>query len=244
MKNLLLSLVIIATVASIAVMGIYANFTDIETSTDNTFETGGLNMWLENPQGVGEEWGDSVLATWHYENKFPPSDPDLAPWYGRMQPGDIINSYVSLKAEGSLAGNYVEIHCENINEELDMDTDMENIAEDNILGINVPLAPGNGVYDKDKVMVITYMKYHQKSIIWNGGTSYNASFFANGDPDDDPHDGWISLHELESHPLVGLTPTPSTGIVIFDMDVKFLEGDWNEYQGDRTNMTLIFMLMQ
>ena len=239
MKPVLSAIIVILAVASLAAVGTYAGFSDIETSRDNYFETAELNLWLKNPNSIGEQWDESVLRTWHYEKKFPsdpnPNDP---PWYGRMQPGDSINSYVYLEAAGTFVGNHIDIYCSNVNEELDPDTDIENEAEDTILGRDVPVDPNNGIYDKDTVMIITYMSY-DTTVIISGEYVFDSAFFT-----DTSGDGRISLDEFEAQGLQGLTPVPDSGTITFSMDVKFAEDAGDEYQGDRTNMTLFFALMQ
>ena len=242
MKPVLLAIILIITVASLATVGTYASFSDIETSRDNYFETAELNLWLENPDSTGEQWDESVLRTWHYEEKLPPDPtPDAPPWYGRMQPGDSINSYIYLEADGTFVGNHIDIHCSNVNEELDLDTDIENQRENELLGNPIPPIlrdPNQGIYDKDTVMIITYMKYHTTVII-SSEYVFDPAFF-----NDTSGDGRISLDEFEKQPLLDLTPVPTDGTITFTMDVKFAEDAGDEYQGDRTNMTLFFALMQ
>lgn len=240
MKPVLSAVIVILAVASLGVVGTYAAFSDIETSRDNYFETAELNLRLKNPDSIGEQWDESVLHTWHYEKKFPPDpNPDDPPWYGRMQPGDSINSYVYLEADGTFIGNHIDIYCSNVNEELDLDTDIENQRENELLGNPIPPIPrdpNQGIYDKDTVMIITYMKYHTTVII---SSEYDFDYFT-----DTSGDGRISLDEFEKQPLLGLTPVPDSGTITFTMDVKFAEDAGDEYQGDRTNMTLMFALMQ
>jgi len=256
MKPILSAIIVILAVASLAAVGTYAAFSDIETSRDNYLETAELNLQLKTPGDIGEQWDESVLRTWHYEEKFPPDPtPGAQPWYGRMQPGDSISSYVYLEADGTFVGNHIDIYCSNVNEELDPDTDIENEAEATILGWDVPVDPNNGIYDKDTVMIITYMSYHQTVII-SGDYINPAYFFLDDDDlddDDIDDDGRISLYEFQVKGLHDLTPVPDSGTITFSMDVKFAEtmkrgDDWvpvgNEYQGDRTNMTLLFALMQ
>jgi len=236
----LLAVVVILSVASLATVGTYAAFSDIETSQDNYFGTGELNLWLENMEGKGEQWEDSVLRTWHYEYKFPPSDPTDPPWYGRMEPGDFVTSSVLLQAEGSQAGNHIDIYCSNVNTEPTWDEDIENQRESGLLGYPVPPEPNNGIYDKDTVMIITEMSYNGMPIIFMGAPL--PGYFDGAD--NNPSDGHISLDEFEAHPLLGLTPTPNAGIVVFTMTVWFADYAGDEYQGDQTNMTLMFALMQ
>jgi len=242
MKPVLSAMIVILAVASLAAVGTYAGFSDIETSRDNYLETAELNLRLENPDSIGEQWDESVLRTWHYEKKFPPApNPGAPPWYGRMQPGDSINSYVYLEADGTFVGNHIDIYCSNVNEELDLDTEIENERENELLGNPsppIPRDPNQGIYDKDTKMIITYMKYHTTVII-SGEYDFDPAFFTDTSGDDR-----ISLDEFEAQGLQGLTPVPDSGTITFSMDVKFADGDWNEYQGDRTNMTLFFALMQ
>jgi hypothetical protein len=117
--------------------------------------------------------------------------------------------------------------------------------------VPVPTTPNRGVYDKDRVMIITSMTYHTTTII--SGSYINPVFFVLADDDIDG-DGRISLYEFQEKGLHGLTPVPNDeGEITFFMTVEFAEmmnrGDvWvpvgNEYQGDATNTTLIFTLTQ
>ena len=280
MRQVLLALIIIIVVASLAAVGTYAGFIDTETSEGNFVEAGTLDLFLENPTGVGASLGHGVLRTWHYENLTPPEF---------MEPGDVLTSHVKLKAFSTGKGSYVDILCVNVNSEPVSDMDAENIAENEILITNgggvdddadglideddidgidndsdglidedpnpatgpVPAALNHGVYDKDRVMIITSMTYHTTTII--SGSYINPDFFVLADDDLDG-DGRISLYEFQVKGLHGLTPVPNDeGEITFFMTVEFAlmmkrGGAWvpvgNEYQGDATNMTLIFTLMQ
>ncbi|GAI42300.1 unnamed protein product, partial [marine sediment metagenome] len=68
MRRVLLALITIIVVASLAAVGTYAGFIDTETSEGNILEAGTLDLFLENPTGVGASLGHGVLRTWHYEN--------------------------------------------------------------------------------------------------------------------------------------------------------------------------------
>ena len=201
-----------------------------------------MNLILNNPTGIGEQLGESVIRIWHYDYKFPPDpDPNLPPWYGRMEPGDEISSYIILEGEGDTPPDaYVNIYCSVVNEELDDDEDIENIRQDLLTREDIPHDKGWGIYDKSSVMIITYMRYHMTEIISNETTYIHFT--------DTTGDGLISLDEFCEQPLEGLTPAPNS-MIMFDMTVKFADGTaengfWNEYQGDRTNMTLMFSLVQ
>jgi len=230
MKRLLLSLAIIMVTGSLAAVGTYAGFVDTETSSDNLFQTDSVELILENPMGIGDTEGHSVLKTWHYENKFPP---------GLMEPGDVLSSHVYLKSMSTGADDHIDIRCIIENDEPDFDTAAENEAEDAILGYDVPLDPGFGIFDKDTVMIITGMAYHTIPIIWGEYNSFNPAFLT-----DTSGDGRISLDEFEAQGLQGLTPVPNSGVITFVLTVKFADGTWNEYQGDHTKMLLLFTLVR
>jgi hypothetical protein len=114
----------------------------------------------------------------------------------------------------------------------------------------VPSTLNRGVYDKDRVMIITSMTYHTTTII--AGGFINPAFFVPADDID--NDGRISLYEFQEKGLHGLTPVPnSAGEITFFMTIQFADtmirgGVWvpvgNEYQGDTTKSTFIFILMQ
>jgi len=229
MKRVLLAAIIIVSVTSLAAIGTYAGFVDTETSEDNFIQADTLDLILENPQDIGESWGHSVLRTWHYENMVPP---------GLMQPGDVLTSHVDLTAFSSSQADHVDIQCVNVDSEPDVDTPPENEAEAAILGHPVPFDPGYGIYDKSNVMIIIGMTYHTRPIIWGEYNSYDTGLFTDTDGD-----GRISLGEFEAQGLQGLVPVPNSGEITFSMTVKFAEDAGNEYQGDATMMTLIFLLM-
>jgi hypothetical protein len=231
-------LTVIVVIASLAAVGTYAGFIDTETSHNNLWKLDPFDLIVENPQDIGETWGHSVLRTWHYENTFGSE---------AMEPGDVLTSYVNLKSFGDSPGHHINIYCVNVNEEPDWDTDAENEAEAAILGESVTDMPGYGIYDKDKVMIITSMTYHVTPLIWGEYNSYNHKIFKDTDGD-----GRISLDEFEAQNLRDLTPVPNSGAITFSMTVKFatttlrngeIVAVGNEYQGDRTMMTLIFALM-
>jgi len=278
-KQVFLAIGIIVVVISLATVGTYARFVDTETSEENIWEAGTMELFLENPTEIGETWGHSILRTWHYENLSPAE---------LMEPGDVLTSHVKLRAFGTVEGDHINIFCKNENSEPDTDVDIENNAENAILITNgggidddwdglidkddidgidndgdglidedpnpatgpVPTTPNRGIYDKDRVMIITSMTYHMTTII--SGGDINPAFFVPADDIDG--DGRISLYEFEAKGIRGLTPVPnSVGEIKFSMTIEFAEmmkrgGEWvevgNEYQGDQTMMSLIFELMQ
>jgi predicted ribosomally synthesized peptide with SipW-like signal peptide len=277
MKSALLAIMVIVGTASLAAAGTYAGFVDTETSKGNTFQAATVELYLQNPQGIGEQDGHGVKRTWHWENS---SNNRL------MEPGDFVDSSVRIRSFSDAPASYVDIECVNSDSELSADMTTENPAENTILGAGigwdddfdglidedaiddidndgdrlidedppsgtVPLTPNRGIYDKDRVMIITYMKYHTTNIINLGINYINPAFFT---PADDLNgDGRISLHEFSVKGLHGLTPVPLTvpGGIEFNMNIWFAtntvrHGGWvvvgDEYQGDQTDMAVIFTL--
>jgi len=236
MKGIILPAMILVFAVSLASVGTYAGFVDTETSQDNYVQATTTELFLNNMAGVGESWDHSVLRTWHWEQ--------LGHY---MDSGDEVTSDVYLSAFGSSEGDHVDIDCVIVNSEPDDDWPVENTAENTRNALEgypyphpIPDDAGYGFFDKDTVMIITHMKYHTKLII-GGEYSYNPAYIT-----DTSGDGRISLDELEAQGLHGLTPVPDTaGIVPFSMTIKFADdAPYNEYQGDATNMTLIFTLVQ
>jgi len=277
-KQVVLALITILAVASLAAVGTYATFIDTETSEGNSLQAGTLDLILKNPTGVGDSLGHSVLRTWHYENLPSPElmEPgDVLSSHVKLNAfGSGEGDHVDIRCVNVNIEPASDMDAENIAENeilitygYDRDDDVDGlIDEDDIDGIDndgdglidedpnpitgpVPTTLNRGVYDKDRVMIITSMMYHTTTII--SGTYINPEFFVLPDDDIDG-DGRISLYEFQVKGLYGLTPVPnSEGEITFFMTVEFAEmmkrgGAWvpvgNEYQGDATNMTLIFIL--
>lgn len=237
MKGIILPAMILVFAVSLATIGTYAGFVDTETSQDNYVQATTSELFLENIAGVGETVEHSVLRTWHWEQ------------VGHyMDSGDVVTSDVFLNAFGSSEGDHVDIDCVIVNSEPDDDWPVENTAENTRNALEgypyphpIPDDKGYGFFDKDTVMIITSMTYRTTPIIWGEYSSYNPAYIT-----DTSGDNRISLDELEAQGLHNLTPVPdSVGFVPFSMTIKFAnDAPYNEYQGDATNMTLIFMLVQ
>ncbi|HEY91730.1 MAG TPA: hypothetical protein G4O07_07835 [Dehalococcoidia bacterium] len=233
MKQVLIAVLTIVVALSLAVAGTYAGFSDIENSEGNFYETGSLDLQLaDHAEDFGYQ-GDSVTQTWHYSDLYPAG----------MAPGDFLERVVYLKNTGNLAGDHLDISCHIVNEEIDNDTDAENLAESTILGDDVSVAPGFGIFDKDTVMIVNYMKYQNAGtvdVVWNDGTQWDILYM-----DDVDGDGMITLFDFSNHAVTNLSP-PVSGLSNFSMKVTFGDASWNlnEYQGDRTQMVLVFTIFQ
>jgi predicted ribosomally synthesized peptide with SipW-like signal peptide len=83
MKNIFLSVVVVATLVAAGVGGTLADFSDIEVSQDNYFKTGSLDLTVSD-ESLNEYNGDEVPAFIQYEGAWPCSDKsyfiDLENW--------------------------------------------------------------------------------------------------------------------------------------------------------------------
>ncbi len=70
-SKILISIMTIALVASLAGTGLYAYFSDTETSSGNTFTAGTLNLKLANS---GDPYTDGVTATWESPDNWAPGE--------------------------------------------------------------------------------------------------------------------------------------------------------------------------
>jgi len=229
MKQIIIALVTIVSVASLATVGVVAHFSDTEESRDNYLETGSIDLQLgdeapvvkrssgaiENPSAIAEGFGedplgDSVTESW----LLPTADV-----------GDTVSSRVWVRNVGSLSGDHLDIYCT-----------INNIDPE-----------GDTIIPKDEMLVINYLTYYDKFKSFSIPIVYTidnvqtctAPYMANMDSDTR-----ITLHDLELHGIPGL-PVPNGDSIQLEMSVTFdvpLNVDPDQYQGDETIMTLIFHL--
>jgi len=98
MRKILTAIFVVGLVATIAGVGIYAYFSDTETSTGNTFTAGTLD--LKTIDGDEQTWKDGVTATWTATN---------------MKPGDSFPfavESVGLSRAGTITPGSLEITCD------------------------------------------------------------------------------------------------------------------------------------
>lgn len=94
MRKFLIPALAIALVMGLVIASTWAVFSDTETSSGNTFTTGGLDLKLKDNN---EPWGDGVTATWTMSN---------------MKPGDELAGAieeVGLKNVGSVPASTLDI---------------------------------------------------------------------------------------------------------------------------------------
>ena len=213
---------------------------------------------------------DSVTRSWYYKNSYPPgmTPGDSVQGVVYLQNVgdsnanrlDIYCHIVDIELDNDTdsendAENYILIDTGK-----DVDNDFDGLTdEDNADGIdndgdglvdedpdpdvspNVTVDAGRGVYDKSRVMIITYMTYQNAfptDIVWNDGTAWDTAYI-----DDVDLDGKITLFDFKKHPVLNLLP-PVSGLANLSMKVTFGEASagLDEYQGDQTQMTLTFNL--
>ena len=224
MKRVFLALTVIVVVVSLATAGTFAHFSDTEESQDNYLETGSLDLQLgddapEVIRGNGTvEYPDAEAEAYGED---PLGDSVTETWLlPNAEVDDTVTSCVHLRNVGDLSGDDLYVDCR-----------IRNIDFQ------------GGTSDKDEMLVINSLVYRDSSsisIVWTNvtGQHYNPAFI-----DDDDGDGRITLNDLELHGLV--LPVPNTGFTRLCMRVTLdvpLDIDPNQYQGDETQMTLIFTL--
>lgn len=94
-KKIILSILIIGTIATIAGAGTWAAFSDAGTSSGNTITAGTLNMVLKNNGGSG----DDVGATWTAPTGF--------------KPGDSFQSKLDFTNQGSIDSHHIFFYLDN-----------------------------------------------------------------------------------------------------------------------------------
>jgi predicted ribosomally synthesized peptide with SipW-like signal peptide len=221
MRKILTAIFLVGLVATMAGAGIYAYFSDTETSTGNTFTAGTLDLKVSHSSAGS--WSDGVSGTWTLSN---------------MKPGDETpTASVFFKNFGSIASNTLEITCsytvteETPQTESDTDTHTDQHPD-----------------EMAKYMIITMMFYRNDQLNINCLTGYDSYSGQTKDEwkiNDANGDGKISLYELKLDPLI--LPSPDTQpnkITQLDMKIKFDENAGNDFQGDTFNLTMIFTLKQ
>lgn len=233
MKKILISLSVIALVATLAISGTIAYFSDAETSNGNTLNAGVLDLLIADNN---EDFGNGVSATWSAED---------------MKPGDertFKAEKVQLMEElGGIEANHTEITCDyNVSEETPQ-TESDTDPNTNI--------------DPDKMaeeMLITRCVYHDivcidclTGIKWSGynganGVCGGTNLGQNNDWKirDQNGDGKISFYDLKQDKIDNLPAVPNSPPFSFRMSVKFANDAGNDFQGDTFNLTIFFTLNQ
>lgn len=214
MRKILVSLSIIAVVGAIAIGGTIAYFSDVETSTGNTFSAGTLDLQIRDQN---EGFGNGVTATWIASD---------------VKPGwedDFTVPFIGLKKLGTIEADHLEITCDYSVIEEDPQTESDTDP-------NTNLTPDKMA----KEMIITRCEYYDVLTIdclTNPNPDYRIE-----DQDGDGKITFFDLKndKLDNIP----PPGGSYALGYFEMGVKFDELAGNDFQGDMFDLTMIFTLNQ
>ncbi len=217
MRKLLL--LILAMILALGMMGgAFAFFTDVETSTGNTFTAGTLDLQIkDNGSWDPDDWGDGVDQTWVMT--------DMVPG------GDTVTNQVFLRNVGSIPADHLEISFFN---EIDEATNPVESDTD----------PASNPEDLAQYLEITSMTYAVHNLEWDithtaGWDDMNGNGWL--DLDDVARSPNIIA---DGGPLDDLPP-PLTEIGLsFSMSLYFRPEAGNEVQGDILITTVTFTLNQ
>jgi spore coat-associated protein N len=213
-RKLVISLITVVLAAGLVGTGALAYFQDTETSTDNTFTAGTLDLKLTDDN----DWiTDGVTASWTMEN---------------MAPGDTqtFPRMVMLSNSGSITGSHVEISFFN---EIDENEDIYPDLESETSNINTPA-------EMAQWLEVTGMTYYMVNFFNTTGhilTDTNGNSFIDLDDLANPANA-AALDNLSP------PPANNGGMRALYMNIMFNSGAGNDFQGDTLITTITFTLNQ
>ena len=218
MKRVSLSVVVMLAVATLAVLGTYASFTDTERSTNNTCQAGILNLVLSD--GDPSTLGDGVQSTWVMYMAFP---------------HDSVSRAVQLTNFGTL-GDFVDVEWVATNGwRVDPPPSRPLRPKDAVLMVT-QMTYAEGTPDQETIVWV------DSGWPTTSGSNYH---FDPARVTDWNSDGLISLDDLEKQ-RIEFAPAPDSAPLQFRITIQFEPqfGPYpdNEYQDVETNMTVIFTL--
>jgi len=204
----------------------FAYFTDVESSTGNTFTAGTLGLEIrDNSTWDPDPWGDGVDQTWRL---------DL------MVPGQSsVTNYVALRETGNVLGDHVEISFANT---IDEQTDPPGVnpveSDSNPISVAADLA---------QWLEVTSMLFSGIDVKWQiTGPGFTPGWDYNGN-------GWLDLDDLMNSPSIkaiggpldNLPPPNLTGGEgSLHMTIMFHAGATSDIQGDKLTTVVSFILNQ
>lgn len=217
MNRLLMSFIAILLAAGLVGAGAFAYFSDTETSEDNTFNAG--TMELKVTDGDPGEWGDGCSLTWVLSQIVPGAD----------TPGvDEVTAFVTLKRLGSITPDHLEIQAsvfldESFNQ-VESDTNQSSTASEMAAKMQITSLTYNS---------LDLLNHHLNDADGDGFLTLNDMTY---DPDD----------PLNPNGLDDLLPIPGTNVgTPFTMTLKWIEGAGdNDFQGDTLEVEIDFTLNQ
>jgi len=192
----------------------FAYFTDVETSTGNTFTAGTLDLKMSDDNEYPP--GDGVSHTWSMSN-MAPGVSNVGPWG------------VSVINSGTIGGGHVEI---SFSHEIN---DLPDVSSDT----NPHSTPG----EMARWLQILSMTYDGVTFVGAMPTPGHALVDANHNGFFDLQDVTLpdNIASLDNLPA---PPANSGGIISFTMHLLFNDGATNDIQGDTLTTTVSFTLNQ
>jgi len=236
-KTILGSILVISLV-SIILAGSYtgAFFKDVETSEDNSFSAGLLDMKIKD----NGEWSNGVTGTWTATD---------------MKPGDEENFYAEfidlMRTLESIDADHTEITCDYSVEDTCDPSDPDYLESDT--DCDTDDTPD----EMAKEMIITRCVFKGNfgcidCLTGKRHAGYNGTHCAGSvsetNPDwkikDTDGDGKQTFYDLKEQEIDNLPPVINNPDSVFQMSVKFDEDAGNDFQGDTFNLTMKFILNQ
>lgn len=215
-KKILFSLMTIALVGALVGGGIFAYFSDIETSEDNTFTAGTLDVVLSDWTASVDNAGPGSHATATGGVSFSISD---------VAPGDTSTTSINLTNGGSIDALSVYMEVDVTDDEPDADTEPEGVAEG-----------GVDTYDISKWIEIISITYDGVDV-----SSLYSDANSNGWLD---LDDLNTAGEKELTAVTGVTSLDAGETDTLSVDMLLRTDTDNKYQGDRSTITVTFTTTQ
>ena len=231
-RRILFSIMVIAVAAAMGGTGLFAIFSDAETSTGNTITTSSSpDLVLEE----GNLLGEGVEKTWVMSNMIP----------GLAQGGNTVNLWDKGDGGARVSVSVVNTCADLGTEESDtmpgwaegMDEYLEIVTLDYTYLVDGALTRSSLLYQGADDLLIDN---DDLSTLWNEIDDLNGN-------------GWIDLDDFENQDvnqetgqkgISGLPPPPplQADYTSLRMAVKFHQDAPNSYQGDKVEMTMTFTL--
>ena len=215
MKTIVISLLIIAAVATLISTGIVANFSDTESATDNSFATGTLNLKV----GAADPCTEAISLS----NKVPGDTGNAANWLTTNN--------------GSIAGDLTVAvgaitNAENTRSEVETAAG-DTTADVGELGANLKIAFWMDVDKSDAWSSGDYyLKSDETKVSWESGVTLPVAAYATVDSYDS--DAWTDVQNVAA--------TTDAGKFRTEYDLPGATG--NEVQSDGCVFTITYTLNQ
>jgi predicted ribosomally synthesized peptide with SipW-like signal peptide len=216
-KKILVSMMVIGLVATLAGAGLYAYFSDTETSSGNYFRAGTLDLQLKDPD---EDWRNGVSASIVFSNMLP------GVYYGGA--AEVIGpAWIKLKNVGTVDAGGLDITVSYVESDGD---------------VTAPDGTGTNDVDAD-----TFAKALEvKELCYGPSYSDFFDIIGAGKIDDskDGKTGFYSLYDVVHSSPIYLGGITSGGEKIFWVAVRLDSAVVDNFQGEGVAVTFTFLLKQ